>query len=110
MTKLSSEQLLKADWKFLLNFQEEYNNNMSNVASKTGHMTTITKPTDIKPPFDEEKAKSKVKAAENAWNTCNPELVARFEYEWRDASNPERVLPNGCVPMETSIGSLKIAG
>jgi uncharacterized protein len=98
------------------------------------------KPTDIKPPFDEKKAKLKVKAAENAWNTCNPELVAqaytldskwrnrtefftgreaiieflrrkwakeldyrlmkelwcytgnrisvRFEYEWRDASNP----------------------
>jgi nuclear transport factor 2 (NTF2) superfamily protein len=49
---------------------------MFNVAFKTGHMATITKPTDIKPPFDEEKAKSKVKAAENAWNTCNPELVA----------------------------------
>jgi nuclear transport factor 2 (NTF2) superfamily protein len=30
--------------------------------------TTATKPTDIKPPFDEEKAKLKVKAAENAWN------------------------------------------
>ena len=26
------------------------------------------KPTDIKPPFDEEKAKLKVKAAEIAWN------------------------------------------
>jgi nuclear transport factor 2 (NTF2) superfamily protein len=35
------------------------------------------KPTDIKPPFDEETAKLKVKAAENAWNTCNPELVAQ---------------------------------
>lgn len=112
---------------------------MSNVAFKTGRMA-ITKPTDIKPPFNEDTAKSKVKAAENAWNTCNPELVAqaytpdskwrnrtefftgreaiidflrrkwakeldyhlmkelwcytgnrisvRFEYEWRDASNP----------------------
>jgi nuclear transport factor 2 (NTF2) superfamily protein len=35
---------------------------------------STTKPTDIKPPFDEEKAKLKVKSAENAWNTCNPEL------------------------------------
>jgi hypothetical protein len=38
---------------------------MSNVAFKTGHMATITKPTDIKPPFDEEKSQLKVKAAEN---------------------------------------------
>ena len=36
---------------------------------------TTTKPTYIKPPFDEEKAKLKVKDAENAWNTYNPELV-----------------------------------
>jgi nuclear transport factor 2 (NTF2) superfamily protein len=102
----------------------------------------ITKSTDIKPPFDEEKATLKVKAAENAWNTRNPELVAqaytedskwrnrteffngrkaiveflkrkwvkeldyhlmkelwchtgnrisvRFEYEWRDAANPDQ--------------------
>ena len=45
------------------------------------------KPTDIKPPFDEEKAKLKVKAAENAWNTCNPELVAQAYTEdsrWRN--------------------------
>jgi nuclear transport factor 2 (NTF2) superfamily protein len=49
--------------------------------------TTPTKPTDIKPPFDEEKARSKVKAAENAWNTCNPELVAQAYTEdskWRN--------------------------
>jgi len=48
---------------------------------------TTTKPTDIKPPFDEEKAKLKVKAAENAWNTCNPELVAKAYTEdskWRN--------------------------
>jgi nuclear transport factor 2 (NTF2) superfamily protein len=37
----------------------------------------ITKSTDIKPPFDEEKAKLKVKAAENAWNTRDPEIVAQ---------------------------------
>ena len=35
------------------------------------------KPTDIRPPFDEETAKAKVKAAEDAWNTRNPELVAK---------------------------------
>jgi uncharacterized protein len=96
----------------------------------------------IKPPFTEERAKAKVKAAQDAWNTCNPELVAqaytidscgrnrieffdgreaiieflkrkwskeldyrlikelwsytgnrisvRFEYEWRDADNPNQ--------------------
>jgi nuclear transport factor 2 (NTF2) superfamily protein len=48
-----------------------------------------TKPTDIKPPFDEEKSKLKVKAAENAWNTCNPELVAQA---YTPDSNGEIVL------------------
>jgi uncharacterized protein len=100
------------------------------------------KPTDIKPPFTEKTAKTKVKAAQDAWNTRNPELVAqaytidsrwrnrikffqgreeiitflkrkwakeldyrlmkelwcfngnrisvRFEYEWRDADNPNQ--------------------
>ena len=45
------------------------------------------KPTDIKPPFDEKKAKLKVKAAENVWNTCNPELVAQAytkDSKWRN--------------------------
>ena len=96
----------------------------------------------IKPPFNEETACAKVKAAQDAWNTRNPELVAeaytadskwrnrtefftgrqaiigflkckwakeldyrlmkelwcymgnrisvRFEYEWRDADNPNQ--------------------
>jgi uncharacterized protein len=47
----------------------------------------MTKSTDIKPPFDEEKAKLKVKAAENAWNTRNPEIVAQAYTEdsrWRN--------------------------
>lgn len=47
----------------------------------------VLKPSDIRPPFDEEKAKLKVKAAENAWNTCNPELVAQAYSEgsvWRN--------------------------
>jgi nuclear transport factor 2 (NTF2) superfamily protein len=48
---------------------------------------TLAKPTDIKPPFTYETAKAKVKAAENAWNTCNPEIVARAYSEnsrWRN--------------------------
>ena len=48
---------------------------------------STAKPIDIKPPFDEEKARSKVKSAENAWNTCNPELVAQAYTEdsrWRN--------------------------
>jgi uncharacterized protein len=96
----------------------------------------------IKPPFTEETARAKVKAAQDAWNTKNPEIVAqaysidsrwrnrteffsgreaiieflrrkwlkeldyrlmkelwcytgnrisvRFEYEWRDADNPNQ--------------------
>ena len=40
----------------------------------------IVKPSDIRPPFDEGKAKIKVKSAEKAWNTCNPELVASSIY------------------------------
>ena len=31
----------------------------------------------IKPPFSEETARAKVKAAQDAWNTKNPELVAQ---------------------------------
>src|SRR5215211_557427 len=60
---------------------------MANVTFKTGHMTNSIKPTDIKPPFDEEKSQLKVKAAENAWNTCNPELVAQAytpDSKWRN--------------------------
>lgn len=48
---------------------------------------TAVKPTDIKPPFTYETAKAKVKAAENAWNTCNPEIVALAyteDSEWRN--------------------------
>jgi len=41
----------------------------------------------IKPPFTEETARTKVKAAENLWNTCDPEKVALAyteNSEWRD--------------------------
>jgi hypothetical protein len=33
-------------------------------------------PTDIRPPFDEESARAKVQAAQDAWNTRDPERVA----------------------------------
>jgi hypothetical protein len=41
----------------------------------------------IRPPFTEETARAKVKAAENAWNTCNPEVVAQaytVDSQWRN--------------------------
>jgi nuclear transport factor 2 (NTF2) superfamily protein len=47
----------------------------------------LIKPTDIKPPFTEDSAKSKVKAAQDAWNTCNPELVSlayTIDSKWRN--------------------------
>jgi uncharacterized protein len=39
------------------------------------------------PPFDEESARKKVQAAEDAWNTCDPERVAGAyteDSEWRN--------------------------
>ena len=45
------------------------------------------KPTDIKPPFTLETALFKVQAAEDAWNTCDPERVARAyteDSQWRN--------------------------
>ncbi len=47
------------------------------------------KPTDIKPPFDKETALLKVRMAENAWNTRNPEKVSLAYTEdsvWRNRS------------------------
>jgi uncharacterized protein (TIGR02246 family) len=44
-------------------------------------------PADLKPPFTLETARAKVKAAENAWNTCDPERVARAyseDSQWRN--------------------------
>jgi nuclear transport factor 2 (NTF2) superfamily protein len=38
----------------------------------------------IKPPFNEETARSKVRAAQDAWNTRNPELVATTDSKWRN--------------------------
>ena len=45
------------------------------------------KPIVIKPPFNEETAKAKVKAAQDAWNARNPELVAKaytIDSRWRN--------------------------
>ena len=39
------------------------------------------------PPFDEESARRKVKAAEDAWNTCDPEKVSQAytpDSKWRN--------------------------
>jgi nuclear transport factor 2 (NTF2) superfamily protein len=50
----------------------------------------MSKPTDIKPPFTLETAKAKVKAAENAWNSRNPERIARAYTKdsiWRNRSD-----------------------
>jgi uncharacterized protein (TIGR02246 family) len=47
----------------------------------------MTSPTDIRPPFDEASARAKVKAAENAWNSRDPERVALAYTEdsrWRN--------------------------
>lgn len=47
------------------------------------------KPTDIKPPFTFESALAKVQAAENAWNSRDPERVALAyteNSEWRNRS------------------------
>ena len=47
----------------------------------------MASPTDIRPPFTEETACAKVQAAENAWNTKDPERVALAyteDSEWRN--------------------------
>jgi nuclear transport factor 2 (NTF2) superfamily protein len=44
-------------------------------------------PTDIRPPFDEQSARAKVQAAEDAWNTRDPDRVAMAyteDSEWRN--------------------------
>jgi len=47
----------------------------------------VPAPTDIRPPFTEETARAKVKAAEDAWNTRDPDRVALAYTEdsrWRN--------------------------
>jgi nuclear transport factor 2 (NTF2) superfamily protein len=44
-------------------------------------------PTDIKPPFTAESARNKVKAAQEAWNSCDPKRVAlaySLDSDWRN--------------------------
>ena len=46
-------------------------------------------PTDIRPPFTEETARAKVQAAQDAWNTRDPDRVALAyteDSEWRNRS------------------------
>jgi uncharacterized protein len=46
-------------------------------------------PTAIRPPFTADSARAKVQAAEDAWNTCDPERVALAyseDSEWRNRS------------------------
>jgi nuclear transport factor 2 (NTF2) superfamily protein len=47
----------------------------------------MPKPTDIRPPFDEQTARAKVQAAEDAWNSRDPEKVSLAytpDSEWRN--------------------------
>jgi nuclear transport factor 2 (NTF2) superfamily protein len=47
----------------------------------------VASPTDIRPPFSEAAARAKVQAAEDAWNTRDPERVALAyteDSEWRN--------------------------
>ena len=47
----------------------------------------MTKPTDIRPPFTQETALAKVQAAEDGWNSRDPERVARAyteDSDWRN--------------------------
>ena len=49
--------------------------------------TTMLKPTDLRPPFTRESALRKVKAAEAAWNSRDPERIALAYSEdtvWRN--------------------------
>ena len=50
-------------------------------------MKTTSKPTTLRPPFTAETAVLKVQAAEDAWNTRDPERVAlayTLDSEWRN--------------------------
>lgn len=47
----------------------------------------MANPTDIRPPFDEQSARRKVQAAEDAWNSHDPEKVAlaySVQSRWRN--------------------------
>jgi uncharacterized protein len=53
--------------------------------NKSDHMTNS--PTRIRPPFTLDTAQAKVKAVETAWNSRDPEIVARAyteDFQWRN--------------------------
>lgn len=59
---------------------------MGKIKRSVGRKNAV-QPIVIKPPFTEETARAKVKAAENAWNTRDPEIVAKAYTEdsiWRN--------------------------
>lgn len=59
------------------------------MTTRTPITTQPSGPTSIRPPFTEETARAKVKAAEDAWNTRDPERVALAyteDSEWRNRS------------------------
>jgi nuclear transport factor 2 (NTF2) superfamily protein len=50
-------------------------------------MGRVPGPTDIRPPFTEEAARAKVRSAQDAWNTRDPDRVAQAyteDSEWRN--------------------------
>jgi nuclear transport factor 2 (NTF2) superfamily protein len=66
----------------LLFLTDQYNNRYNTNKIKLRNMSTT-----IKPPFTRETALAKVKLAEDAWNTRNPEKVAlaySIDSEWRN--------------------------
>jgi nuclear transport factor 2 (NTF2) superfamily protein len=55
--------------------------------ASAGRQASMADPTDIRPPFDATSAAKKVQAAEDAWNTRDPERVALAyteDSEWRN--------------------------
>ncbi len=59
----------------------------------------MASPTDIRPPFTAETAAAKVQAAENAWNTRDPDRVALAyteDTEWRNRATSSSTAARRC--------------
>jgi uncharacterized protein len=57
------------------------------MAREVSSVSLVPSPTDIRPPFTEETARAKVQAAEDAWNSRDPDRVALAyteDSEWRN--------------------------
>jgi nuclear transport factor 2 (NTF2) superfamily protein len=57
------------------------------MAREVSSVSLMPSPTDIRPPFTEETARAKVQAAEDAWNSRDPDRVALAyteDSEWRN--------------------------